>query len=118
MKSDVGGAAGLENLVAAAADRQALGIETALGTDRHDDGILDLLRLDQAEHLGAVILRTDPTSATRRARRAEPQMNALDFRTIDKDLPERSRFGKPSSFFGSSLKASAGRGAPSTPVWK
>jgi len=28
-----------------------------LGADRHDDGILDLLRLDQAEDLGAEILR-------------------------------------------------------------
>jgi hypothetical protein len=25
-------------------------------------------------------------------------MNALDFRTIDKDLPERPRFGKPLEF--------------------
>jgi hypothetical protein len=46
-------------------------------------------------------------------------MNALDLRAIDEDLPETAAVrASPSSFFGSSLKASAGRGAPSAPVWK
>ena len=33
-----------------------LGIEAALGTDRNDDGVLDLLRLDQAQHLSAEVV--------------------------------------------------------------
>ena len=53
---DIGLPPGLEHGVAAAACRQTLRIEAALGADRHDDGVLDLLRLDQAEYFGAVVL--------------------------------------------------------------
>ena len=35
---------------------------------RHDDGVLDLLRLDEAQHLGAEVLRAGRTSASHRAR--------------------------------------------------
>jgi hypothetical protein len=34
---------------------QILQHEAALGADRHDDGVLDLLGLDQAQHLGAEV---------------------------------------------------------------
>jgi hypothetical protein len=94
----VGVTPGFEHRVAATFGGQFLGIETALGANRHDDGILDLLRLDQAEHLGAVILRPVGPAQAAAGNRAETQMNTLDFRTIDKDLPERSRFGKPLEF--------------------
>ena len=45
--------------------RQALGHEAALGADRHDHGVLDLLRLHEAQDLGAEILRpVGPAQAT------------------------------------------------------
>ena len=71
--------------------RQLLGHEAALGADRHDDGVLDLLRLDEAEHLGAEVLR--PVGPAQAAARdlAEAQMDALDARRIDEDLVERAR---------------------------
>jgi hypothetical protein len=51
--------------------------EAALGADRHDDGVLDHLRLDQAEHLGAEVLaavdQRSPPRATLPA-----QVHALD----------------------------------------
>ena len=70
---------------------QLLRHEAALGADRHDHGVLDLLRLDQAEDLGAEILRpVGPADAAAR-HLAEAQMHALDARRIDEDLVERSR---------------------------
>ena len=71
--------------------RQALGHEAAFGADRHDDGVLDLLRLDEAQDLGAEILR--PVGPAHAAARdlAEAQMNAFDTRRIDEDLVERPR---------------------------
>ena len=70
-------------------DRQTLREEAALGADRHDDGVLDLLRLDQAEHLGAVVLRpVRPAQAAARDR-AEAQMHALDLGAVDIDLAPR-----------------------------
>ena len=45
-----------EPFVAGSRLGQLLGIEPTLGTDRNDDGILDLLSLDQAENLGAEII--------------------------------------------------------------
>ena len=76
---------------AVAGRRQLLGQEAALGADRHDHGVLDLLRLDQAEHLGAEVLR--PVGPAQAAARdlAEAQMDALDARRIDEDLVERAR---------------------------
>ena len=69
--------------------RQVLGHEAALGAHRHDDGVLDLLRLDEAEHLGAEILR--PVGPAQAAARdlAEAQVHALDAGRIDEDLVER-----------------------------
>ncbi len=84
---DVGRGAGREDGVAAAARRQALREEAALGADRHDDGVLDLLRLDQAEHLGAVVLRRGPTSAGRRA----PPGRSADARLRPRSRRRRSR---------------------------
>ena len=65
--------------------------EAALGADRHDDRVLDVLRLDQTEDFGAEILRpVGPANAAPR-HFAEAQMHALDPRRIDKDFVERPR---------------------------
>ena len=77
--------------LARAADRQMLRQEAALGADRNDHGVLDLLSLDEAEHLGAEVLRPigPPDAAARDL--AEPQVNALDPRRVDEHLVERPR---------------------------
>ena len=88
--------------------------EAALGADRHDDGVLDLLRLHQAQHLGAEILRpVGPADAAAR-HLAEAQMHALDARRIDEDLVERRGSGRPSSLRLSNLIAISGFGWPSS----
>ena len=71
--------------------RQAFGHEAAFGADRHDDRVLDLLGLDQAEDLGAEILR--PVGPAQAAARhlAEAQMNAFDTGRIDENLVKRPR---------------------------
>ena len=57
---------------------QLLAEEPALRADRHDHGVLDHLRLDQAEHLGAeVVAPVRPAQAAAR-HGAEPQVHALD----------------------------------------
>jgi hypothetical protein len=98
--------------------RQLLRHEAALGADRHDDRVLDLLRLDQAEHLGAEILR--PVRPAQAAARdlAEAQMHALDPRRIDEDLVERRGAGMPSTLAEANLNAIVLRGWPSSPIWK
>ncbi|MEY9488253.1 hypothetical protein RKD26_004047 [Streptomyces calvus] len=70
---------------------QLLGDEAALGADRHDDGVLHHLRLDQAEDLGAEVLAAvRPAQATARDL-AEPQVHALDARRVHPDLERRAR---------------------------
>ena len=74
--------------------RQLLRDEPALGADRDDDRVLDLLRLDQPEHLGAEILRpVGPADAAAR-HLAEAQVQAVDARRMDEDLDERARQGQ------------------------
>ena len=74
--------------------RQPLGEEAALGADRHDHRVLHLLRLDEAEHLGAEILGTvGPADAAAR-HPAEAQMHGLDARRIDEDLEQGPRQGQ------------------------
>ncbi len=46
-----------EDFLARAAGRQQLGEKAAFGAHGHDDRILDLLRLDEPQHLRPVILR-------------------------------------------------------------
>ncbi len=70
---------------------ELLAEEPALGADRHDHGVLDHLRLDQAEHLGAEVVATvGPAQPTARDR-AEAQVHALDPRRVDEDLEARPR---------------------------
>ena len=67
--------------------------EAALGADGHDHGVLDHLRLHQAEHLGAVVLApVRPADAAARDV-AAAQVDALDLRVVDEDLEERRRRG-------------------------
>jgi hypothetical protein len=114
----VGVTPGLENRVAATFGGQLLGIETALRANRHDHGILDLLRLDQAEHLGAVILRPSDQRRAAAGNRAETQMNALNLRAIDKDLPERPWFGQSVEFLRVELESKCRTRRTVAPVWK
>ena len=68
---------------------QLLGIEPALGADRHDHRVLHLLGFHQAEHLGAeVVAPVGPAQATAR-HRAKAQVDALDIDSPDKDLAVR-----------------------------
>ncbi len=105
------GDGGRLNLFARGAHRQLLGIEAALGAHRHDDGVLHLLRLDQAEHLGAEILA--PVAPADAAARdfAEAQMHAFDRGRIDEDLHMRARCGQFVQLFGVQLDGDVGFGA-------
>ena len=84
----VGVTSGFKDRIATAISRQFLGIEATLGAHRHDHGILHLLRLDQSEHFGAVILGTIRPAQPAAGDGAEAQMHPFDFRTIDENLTE------------------------------
>ena len=77
---------------------QPLADEPALRAGRDDDRVLHLLRLDQAEHLGAEVLGPlRPAQAAARDR-AEPQVHRLKPRRVDPDLvlgPRRGHHGHP-----------------------
>ena len=68
-----------------------LRIEAALGADRHDDGVLDLLRLHEAQHFGAIVLGAIRPAQTAARHLAEAQVHALDFDAVDEDFAERPR---------------------------
>lgn len=70
--------------------RELLGDEAALGADRHDHGVLDHLRLDQAEDLRTEVLT--PVGPAQAAARdlAEAQVHALDPRRVHPDLVRRA----------------------------
>ena len=55
--------------------------ETALGAHRHDHRVLDLLRLHQAQHLGAEILLAVRPAQPAPGNRAVAQMHAFDPRS-------------------------------------
>ena len=87
----VGGRAFRLHCIARAGLGQQLRHEAALGADRNDDRVLDLLRLDQAENFGAEVLRpVGPADAAARDL-AEAQMHGLDPRRIHEDFVERTR---------------------------
>ena len=78
--------------------RQTFREEPALGPDRHDDGVLDLLGLHQTQNLGAeVVAAVRPAQATT-GDRAEAQVNALDMRCPDEDFAERLGQGQVGQF--------------------
>src|SRR5262249_55272613 len=75
--------------------RRSLEHEAALRSDGHDDGVLDHLRLDQSQNLGAEVFGAiRPAQAS--ARNPPPaQMHSLEARRIDEDFGHRLRFGQP-----------------------
>ena len=74
---------------------QALAHEAALGPGGDDDRVLDLLRLDQAEHLGAEVL--EPVRPAQPAARhpAETQVHRFQPGRVDEDLELGPRRGEP-----------------------
>ena len=87
----VAGDAVRHDRIAITAYGRAHGNETALGANRHNDRVLDLLRLDQAQDLGAEILApVRPADAAAR-HLAAAQVNALHLRAVDENLGERAR---------------------------
>ena len=88
-----GGAFALDGL-AVGFLRHQLGDEGALGADRHDDGVLDLLGFDEAQHFGAEILRPVGPAQAAAGDGAEAEMQAFDAGRIDKDFAEGFGFGQ------------------------
>ena len=90
----VAGDAFLHERIAVGRRRRLLQHEAALRADRHDDGVLHHLRLHQAEHLGAEVLR--PVRPAQAAARdlAAAQVDALEARRVDEDLVQRLRLGQ------------------------
>ncbi len=74
--------------------RQLLGDEAALGADRHDDGVLHHLRLDQAEDLRTEVLTPVRPAQTTARDLAEAQVHTLDARRVHPDLVRRARRGQ------------------------
>ena len=83
-----------EQCSAVAARRWPLDDEAALGADRDDHGVLDRLRLHQAEHLGAEVLpAVGPADASARNPPAA-EVHGLDAGRVDEDLEHRPRLGQ------------------------
>ena len=74
---------------------ELLGVEAALGAGRHDDGILDPLRLHEAQNLGAEIVASVGPAQAPACDAPGAQVNALDTRRKDPDLPPGERLGQP-----------------------
>ena len=83
---------------------QPLAHEAALGAGGDDDRVLDLLRLDQAEHLGAEVL--EPVRPAQAAARhpAEAQVHRLQPGRVDEDLELGPRRGEPGHGAGVELE--------------
>src|SRR5690606_38955224 len=62
--------------------RQALGVEAALGAHRHDYRVLDHLRLDQAQHLGAEVVAAGGPARAATGHRAAAQVHAVHARAV------------------------------------
>ena len=87
-----GDALGLQRL-AVTRQRGLLQHETALGADRYDHRILDLLRLGQPQNLGAEILAPVRPAQTAARHRPETQMYAFQPRAVDENFTEGPGFG-------------------------
>ncbi len=81
---------GLHRL-AAGVGTQLLRHEAALGAHRHDHRVLHLLRLHQAQHLGAKVLRAVRPAQPAARDLAAAQVHARDARRVDPDLVFRHR---------------------------
>ena len=69
---------------------QLLADEAALGAGRHDDRVLHLLRLGQAEDLGAEVLRPVRPAQPAAGDVGEPQVHALEPGRVDEQLELRA----------------------------
>jgi hypothetical protein len=67
---------------------QALADEAAFRTQRNDHRVLDHLRLDQTEHLGAEVLHAVRPAQAATRDLGTAQVHALDALAVDKDLVE------------------------------
>ncbi len=90
----VGAGAFGEDFFARSAGGEFLRYEAALGADRHDYRILDVLGLHQTEDLGAEILRTVGPAQTTAGDHATAQVDAFDVGRVDEDLGEGARVGQ------------------------
>ena len=70
-----------------------LGVEATLGPRRHDDRILDHLRLHQAQDLGAEVLPAVRPAQPTAGDHAKPQMDALNLGAVDEQLPRGTWLG-------------------------
>ena len=79
------------HVLARGANGHQLRHESALGADRHDQGVLDVLRLHETENFGAEILA--PVGPAQAAARdlAHAQVHAFDARRVHPDLVHRAR---------------------------
>ena len=73
--------------------RRALEDEAALRAHRHDDRVLDHLRLHQTEDLGAEVLGPVGPAQPAAGNRSSAQVDALETRRVDPDLELRPRGG-------------------------
>ncbi len=93
-----------------AAAEQGFRIEAAFGTDRHDDRVLDLLCLDQAQDLGTeIVLAVRPAQAAAR-HRSEAQVDAFDVRRPDEDFTIGLGLRQIDQFAAGDLEADIGFG--------
>ena len=73
--------------------RGALEHEPALAADGHDHGVLDHLRLHQAQHLGAVVLAPIGPADAAAGDRPSAEMHALHLGVAHEDLEQRGGLG-------------------------
>ncbi|MNG72860.1 hypothetical protein D3C79_312940 [compost metagenome] len=92
------------------AHRHLLAIEAALGADRHDDGVLHLLRLDQTQHLGAEIFLAIGPAQAATGHLAPAQMHPFHPRRVDEDLEFRQRQRHVGDAGGGQLEGDVGLG--------
>ncbi len=90
----VAGHALLHQRLTVAGRRWALQDEAALGADRHDDHVLHLLGLDQAQHLGAKVFHPVRPAQAAARHTAKAQVHTFDPRRRDEDLEHRPRLGQ------------------------
>ena len=83
---------------------QPLAVETALGADRHDHRVLDHLRLDQSQNLGAEVLGPVRPAQPAAGHRPIPQVHPLQPRRVDEDLELRPRSGQVRDLAGQQLE--------------
>ena len=100
----VGGLTGGHPRVPIAHRRQLLGEEPALGAGGHDEGVLDHLRLDEAEHLGAEVVATIRPAQSAARDGAEAQVHAFDLRGVHPHLQRRLRLRHEAEFVGPDLE--------------